>query len=305
MPADSRYDPDPAALQAQVRGLLLKDRQARAGARAGCEWPSCRAAGRPARAWPARPDPCWHSRFETGCPPGRRRAPWLRPAHRSRAPGDPCRCRRWRGCSSSTPRVSMFCVSSSVWQPMRAAARAASVPGMAAADDDDIECLGKTHGRGVCERCSGTSKCSGPGGGLCRFSQISDAATHYCISIGLMRVLSRRAEGPFFCKSGVITFVITLDFAKKDARSAASGGRIRSLADTESTEDSAEQLVRTLAAKDLAQRQLRAAQFLGQQLACAWLAPAASPRLADGRRRARALPDGARARRSCPSRPCA
>ena len=32
---------------------------------------------------------------------GRPRAPSRRRAHRSRAPGDPCRCRRWRDCSSS------------------------------------------------------------------------------------------------------------------------------------------------------------------------------------------------------------
>ena len=57
-----------------------------------------------------------------------RRAPWRRPARRSRAPGGPCRCRRWPGCSSSAPRVSMLCVSSSVRAPMRAAASAASVP---------------------------------------------------------------------------------------------------------------------------------------------------------------------------------
>ena len=43
------------------------------------------------------------------------------------------------------PSVSMLCVSSSVLQPMRADASAASVPGMAAADDDDIEFLGIEH----------------------------------------------------------------------------------------------------------------------------------------------------------------
>ncbi len=55
-------------------------------------------------------------------------APSRRPAHRSRAPGGPCRCRRWPDCSSSRPTVSMLCVSSRVRAPRRAAASAASTP---------------------------------------------------------------------------------------------------------------------------------------------------------------------------------
>jgi hypothetical protein len=88
---------------AEACGLLLEQRQPRLVLQLPSQSRGGRAAGRPARASPARPGPCWHSRSETEYRRDRPRAPWRRRARRSRAPDDPCRYRRWPDCSSSPP----------------------------------------------------------------------------------------------------------------------------------------------------------------------------------------------------------
>ena len=122
-------DPDDSvALEHQVVDRLLEEGQIRAGFRVAPGWPACTAGGPPGRGSPAPPRPCSNSGSGTGFRPRRSQAPSHRPAHRSPSPGGPCRSRRSTDCRTSAP-ASRCCGSAGASGiPIRAAARAASVP---------------------------------------------------------------------------------------------------------------------------------------------------------------------------------